>query len=80
MQSFVILCRSSSVYLAGPVASSVLGVGVSSAGLEVSSAWGDLVGPCRTFLRGRELEDIVCGVQEQMAPLAKLPPNGLADP
>ena len=73
MQSFVILCRSSSVYLAGPVASSVLGVGD-------SSAWGDLVGPCRTFLRGREFDDIVCGVQKQMAPLAKLPPNGLADP
>ena len=31
MQSFVILCRSSSVYLAGPVASPVLGVGDSSA-------------------------------------------------
>ena len=40
MQSFVILCRSSSVYLAGPIASSVLGVGNSSAGLEMSSAWG----------------------------------------
>ena len=76
----MILCRSSSVYLAGPVATSVLGVGDSSAGLEISSAWGYLVGPCRTFLRGREFDDIVCGVQKQIAPLAKLPPNGLADP